>query len=97
MQLLHRLQCVMQSATEGTDTPVVSFRQYTDPVGAGLVESLDAPGEQISQVLQMHLDTASVMNLMLAANPDVKKVGLLYDVRHRIPLQNAIEDAIAFL
>ena len=33
----------MQSATEGSDTPVV-FSAVSDPVGSGLVDSLDAPG-----------------------------------------------------
>ena len=54
----------MQSATEGTDTPVV-FSAVSDPVGSGLVDSLD---------------TSSIMKLIQAQNPDVKKIGLLYDV-----------------
>ena len=33
----------MQAATEGTDIPVV-FAAVSDPVSAGLVESLEAPG-----------------------------------------------------
>ena len=37
----------MQSATEGTDTPVV-FSAVSDPVGSGLVEDLDAPGANIT-------------------------------------------------
>ncbi|MEI3138558.1 MAG: ABC transporter substrate binding protein [Lachnospiraceae bacterium] len=38
---------VMQSATEDTDIPVV-FSAVSDPVGAGLVESMDAPGGNIT-------------------------------------------------
>ena len=37
----------MQSATEGSDTPVV-FSAVSDPVGSGLVDSLDAPGANIT-------------------------------------------------
>lgn len=84
----------MQSMTEGTDTPVV-FSAVTDPVGAGLVESLEEPGANITGTSD-YLDTASVMNLILAVNPDVKKVGLLYDVGQDASAA-AIEEAKAFL
>ena len=68
----------MQSATEGTDTPVV-FSAVSDPVGSGLVEDLDAPGANITGTSD-YLDTASIMKLIQAVNPDVKKIGLLYDI-----------------
>ena len=84
---------VMQSATEDTDIPVI-FSAASDPVGAGLVESMDAPGGNITGTSDA-LDTATIMNLMLAANPDLKKVGLLYDTAQDSS-QNAIQDAIAF-
>ena len=84
---------VMQSATEDTDIPVI-FSAVSDPVGAGLVESMDAPGGNITGTSDA-LDTATIMNLMLAANPDLKKVGLLYDTAQDSSL-NAIQDAIAF-
>ena len=84
---------VMQSATEDTDIPVI-FSAVSDPVGAGLVESMDAPGGNITGTSDA-LDTATIMNLMLAANPDLKKVGLLYDTAQDAS-QNAIQDAIAF-
>ena len=84
---------VMQSATEDTDIPVI-FSAVSDPVGAGLVETMDAPGGNITGTSDA-LDTATIMNLMLAANPDLKKVGLLYDTAQDSS-QNAIQDAIAF-
>ena len=68
----------MQALTEGTDTPVV-FAAVTDPVSAGLVESLEAPGANITGTSD-YLDTTAVFNLVFAANPDVKNVALLYDV-----------------
>ena len=84
---------VMQSATEDTDIPVI-FSAVSDPAGAGLVESMDAPGGNITGTSDA-LDTTTIMNLMLAANPDLKKVGLLYDTAQDSSL-NAIQDAIAF-
>lgn len=68
----------MQAAAEGTETPVV-FSAVSDPVDAELVESLEAPGANITGTSD-YLDTASIMNLIFAANPDAKKIGLLYDV-----------------
>ncbi|MBP3311957.1 MAG: ABC transporter substrate-binding protein [Butyricicoccus sp.] len=67
----------MQAATEGTDIPVV-FSAVSDPVGAGLVESLEAPGANLTGTSD-YLDTNAIMKLIRAANPEVKKVGLLYD------------------
>ena len=68
---------VMQAATEETQTPVV-FSAVSDPVITGLVESMDKPGSNITGTSDM-LDTDAIMDLMLAAQPDIKKVGLLYD------------------
>jgi len=50
----------------------------SDPVGAGLVSSLDAPGANLTGTSD-YLDTNSIMNLILAADPGVSKIGLLYD------------------
>ena len=68
----------MQSMTEDNQIPVV-FAAVTDPVGAELVASLDAPGGNITGTSD-YLDTDAVMNLIFAANPDAQTVGLLYDV-----------------
>ena len=68
----------MQAATEETGTPVV-FAAVSDPVSVGLVDSLDAPGSNLTGTSD-YLDTASVMNLMFVQNPEIKKVGLLYDL-----------------
>ena len=67
----------MQTATEDSQTPVV-FAAVSDPIGAGLVESLDAPGSNVTGTSD-YLDTAAVMKLIFAADPDASKIGLLYD------------------
>lgn len=68
----------MQTATEGTETPVV-FSAVSDPLSAGLVESLEAPGANITGTSD-YLDTASIMNLIFAQDPDADMIGLLYNV-----------------
>lgn len=67
----------MQAATEDSQIPVV-FSAVSDPVGAGLVDSLETPGSNLTGTSD-YLDTNSIMNLILAADPEVKKIGLLYD------------------
>ena len=68
----------MQAATEDSGVPVV-FAAVSDPLGAGLVESLEAPGANITGTSD-YLDTNAVMNLIFAANPDADLIGLLYNV-----------------
>lgn len=86
--------CIMQNATEENLIPVV-FSAVSDPVGAGLVASLDAPGANITGTSDA-LDTASIFDLMFAANPEIDYVGLLYDKGQDSSTQ-AIADAKAYL
>ncbi|MCD7837787.1 MAG: ABC transporter, partial [Clostridiales bacterium] len=83
---------VMQATTEDTDIPVV-FSAVSDPVGAGLVESMEEPGGNVTGTSDA-LDTTAIMNLMLAADPDLELVGLLYDTAQDSSTQ-PIEDAKA--
>lgn len=86
--------CIMQNATEDNQIPVV-FSAVSDPVGAGLVASMDAPGANITGTSDA-LDTNAIMELMFVANPDVDYVGLLYDKGQDASTQ-AIADAKAYL
>ena len=68
---------IMQTATEENQIPVV-FSAVSDPVSAGLVDSLDAPGSNVTGTSDA-LNVEAIIDLMLAANPNLKKLGLLYD------------------
>lgn len=84
---------VMQSATEDNQIPVV-FSAVSDPVGAGVVESMDAPGGNLTGTSDA-LDTEAIMTLMQAADADLDCVGLLYDTSQDSSTQ-AIADAKAW-
>lgn len=84
---------IMQNATEDNQIPIV-FSAVSDPVGAGLVTDLEAPGANITGTSDA-LDTAAVMKLITAADPDIKKLGLLYD-KSQDSSTKSIADAIAF-
>ena len=68
---------IMQNATEDNQIPVV-FSAVSDPVGAGLVASADAPGVNITGTSDA-IDVAQIMDFILAADPDAAKIGFLYD------------------
>lgn len=68
---------IMQNATEENQIPVV-FSAVSDPVGAGLVANMDAPGSNITGTSDA-LNTEAVMDLIFAADPDIKTLGLLYN------------------
>ena len=84
----------MQTMTEDNQIPVV-FAAVTDPVGAQLVASKEAPGANITGTSD-YLNTDAVMNLIFAANPDARIIGLLYDVGQDSSA-TPIADAKAFL
>ncbi len=63
-------QC-MVTATEGTDIPVI-YAAISDPAAAGLTDLANVTGTSDA------LNTAFILDMMLAVNPDVQTVGLLY-------------------
>ena len=68
----------MQAMTEDNQIPVI-FSAVSDPVSAGLVESLEAPGANVTGTSD-YLNTNALLDLIFAANPGTAKVGLLYDL-----------------
>jgi putative ABC transport system substrate-binding protein len=84
----------VQAATEDNPIPVV-FSAVSDPVGASLVASMDAPGSNITGTSDA-LNTNTIMDMIFAVNPDVDYVGLLYSKSEDASTQ-AIADAKAYL
>ncbi|MBO7253259.1 MAG: ABC transporter substrate-binding protein [Oscillospiraceae bacterium] len=77
-------QC-MVTAAEGTDIPIV-YAAISDPEGAGLTGLPNVTG--VSDAL----NTAFILDMMLAVNPDVKTVGLLYsnsEINSEAPIAQA--------
>lgn len=68
---------IMQAATEDNPIPIV-FSAVSDPLTAGLVKEMNAPGSNITGTSDA-FNTDSLMDLMFTANPDIKSVGLLYN------------------
>lgn len=84
---------IMQAATEENQIPVV-FSAVSDPVGAGLVASMEQPGANITGTSDA-LNTIAVMDLIFSANPSIQKIGLLYD-KSQDSSKAPIEDAIKY-
>lgn len=64
------------AAAEDKDIPVV-FCSVSDPVGAGIVESMEKPGYNCSGTSDV-LDMDAQVALIKAMQPEVKKIGVLY-------------------
>ena len=63
-------QC-MVTAADGTDTPII-YAAISDPATAGLTDLPTVTGTSDA------LNTAFILDMMFAANPDIQTVGLLY-------------------
>ena len=83
----------MQAATEDSQTPVV-FAAVSDPLSSGFVNSLEVPGGNLTGTSD-YLDTNAVLNLVLAQNPNTKKIGLLDDLQQEAS-DTALQAAKAF-
>ncbi len=77
----------MVTATEETDTPVV-YAAISDPESAVLVDIANVTGTSDA------LNTAFILDMMFAVQPDIKTVGLLYsrsEVNSETPIAQAKE------
>lgn len=68
----------MKGLAEGTGIPVV-FAAVSDPVGAGLVDSMEKPGANITGTSD-GLNAVALLNLLFAAKPECEKVAFLFDL-----------------
>lgn len=64
------------AATDDTDIPVI-FCAVSDPVAAGLVENMEAPGYLCTGTSDV-LDLEAQVALIKAMQPEVKSIGILY-------------------
>ena len=64
--------------SETTEIPIV-FAAITDPVGAGLVDSLDNPGGNVTGTSD-EVSAEMIMNLAKDITPDFKTIGVLYNI-----------------
>lgn len=86
--------CIMQNATADNQIPVV-FSAVSDPVGAGLVADMAAPGANITGTSDA-VDAKIILDLAIASVEGLNKVGLLYD-KGQDASTKAIADAKAYL
>lgn len=84
---------LLQAATEDTEIPVI-FSAVSNPVEDGLVADAQKPGANVTGTSD-GIDTEAIFELMLVQNPELKKVGLLYDKGQSSSLVS-IADAKAF-
>ena len=81
-------QC-MVTAAEGTDLPII-YAACSDPASAGLTDLPTVTGTSDA------LNTRFIIDMMLAANPDISCVGLLYS-NSEINSETPIAEAKAYL
>ncbi|MBQ8497838.1 MAG: ABC transporter substrate-binding protein [Clostridia bacterium] len=74
------------NATDGSDIPVI-FCAVSDPVAAGLVDSLEKPGEACTGTSDI-LDLDAQVDLIQAMQPDVKKIGVIYTASETNSISN---------
>ena len=84
----------MQAVVIEKNIPII-FAAVSDPVTAKLVDDMNAPGGLITGVSDA-LNTAKIMDMMVAVNPDIQKVGLLYS-KSEDSSKKPIEEAKAYL
>lgn len=64
------------AATDDTDIPVI-FCAVSDPIAAGIVESMEVPGYPCTGTSDV-LDLEAQVELITAMQPNVKSIGILY-------------------
>ena len=74
------------AATDDTDIPVI-FCAVSDPVAAGLVEDMSAPGYNCTGTSDV-LDLAAQVKMIQAFQPNVQKIGILYTSSEENSLTN---------
>lgn len=66
-----------KQAARGTNIPVI-FSSITDPLGAGLVKSLDKPDDNVTGVSNF-IDVKPQLELFKRLKPNLKRLGFIYN------------------
>ncbi len=83
-----------QAAANYADTIPVVFSAVSDPVGAGIVSSLEKPGGNITGTSD-EVQVDQIIDLALQINPDLKTMGFLYNAGEANSVSN-LEKAKAY-
>ena len=83
-----------QAAANYADTIPVVFSAVSDPIGAGLVSSLEKPGGNITGTSD-EVQVDQIIDLALQINPDLKTMGFLYNAGEANSVSN-LEKAKAY-
>jgi putative ABC transport system substrate-binding protein len=86
------------SASEGTGIPIV-FIMVSDPIGAGLVESLTQPGGRVTGIIDGDMETVGKrLELLLKIAPDTQRVLSVYSYEEALlPAEENLRQAAATL
>jgi putative ABC transport system substrate-binding protein len=68
---------VIAMAQQITDRPIVAIAMG-DPVGAGVADSLEAPGGNVTGSID-YVDPADILEQLLEASPAPRRIGTVYD------------------
>ncbi|WP_077618059.1 ABC transporter substrate-binding protein [Bacillus sinesaloumensis] len=68
----------MAALNATSDIPII-FTSVTDPVGAGLVEAFDKPGENITGTTDNHPDATKTTINFITQELGAKKIGVIYN------------------
>ena len=79
----------MKACTKGTGIPVV-FAVTTDPLEEGLIKSMERPESNITGATDI-IEIRTLLQMMLSADSDIERVGLLYNSENESSRQSMAE------
>ncbi|XJS11130.1 ABC transporter substrate-binding protein [Aerococcaceae bacterium WGS1372] len=68
-----------QALANATQDKVVMFSSVADPIGAGVVNSLEEPGKNLTGTTNIGPIEKQIKEVLLPLIPDAKKIGLIYN------------------
>lgn len=68
-----------QALANATQDKVIMFSTVSDPVGAGVVETFEAPGSNLTGTTNIGPIEKQIKEVLLPLIPEAKKIGLIYN------------------